>query len=156
MAAITVQAEAVTLNGTVNIIETDIIAENGVIHLIDTVLMPLADDGMDDAISSTSRCLRALLGSSTRPKALPPAPLQGERPSRSLRRPTKSSRSCPRGATPLHRQNRSVAMTADELLNTELETPPTETTEDARLTTSRDDIIEDARTPRTGDPSLVQ
>ena len=46
---ITVQAEAVTLNGTVNIIETDIIAENGVIHLIDTVLMPLADDGMDDS-----------------------------------------------------------------------------------------------------------
>ena len=40
-APISVQADAVTLNEVVNIIETDIIAENGVIHLIDMVLMPL-------------------------------------------------------------------------------------------------------------------
>ena len=45
---ISVQAENVTLNGMVNLIETDIIAENGVIHLIDMVLMPMGDDGVGD------------------------------------------------------------------------------------------------------------
>ena len=45
---ISVQAESVTLNGMVNLIETDIIAENGVIHLIDMVLMPMGDDGIGD------------------------------------------------------------------------------------------------------------
>jgi transforming growth factor-beta-induced protein len=45
---ISVQAENATLNGMVNLIETDIIAENGVIHLIDMVLMPMGDDGMGD------------------------------------------------------------------------------------------------------------
>ena len=45
---ISVQAESVTLNGMVNLIETDIIAENGIIHLIDMVLMPMGDDGVGD------------------------------------------------------------------------------------------------------------
>ncbi|MGB5523669.1 MAG: fasciclin domain-containing protein, partial [Polyangiales bacterium] len=43
---ISVQAEKATLNGMVNLIETDIIAENGIIHLIDMVLMPMGDDGV--------------------------------------------------------------------------------------------------------------
>jgi branched-chain amino acid transport system substrate-binding protein len=43
---ITIEAsdDGVVLNGTVNVIETDIMASNGVIHVIDAVLMPGAGD----------------------------------------------------------------------------------------------------------------
>ncbi|MFL5330343.1 MAG: fasciclin domain-containing protein [Gemmataceae bacterium] len=40
--AIAVKDGAVTING-VNVVKTDIICENGVIHIIDAVLMPPAD-----------------------------------------------------------------------------------------------------------------
>ena len=35
-------ASGVLLNGTSNVVKTDILASNGVIHVIDTVLMPSA------------------------------------------------------------------------------------------------------------------
>ena len=41
-AAIEVDAEQVTLNGNVGLVETDIHASNGVIHVIDGVLIPPA------------------------------------------------------------------------------------------------------------------
>ncbi len=41
---ITVQPDALTLNDTVNLVETDLLASNGVIHVIDMVLLPPAPE----------------------------------------------------------------------------------------------------------------
>lgn len=43
--SITVTEEGVVLNDTINVIETDIIADNGVIHIIDGVLVPTLETG---------------------------------------------------------------------------------------------------------------
>ena len=45
---ITVQPEGPTLNETVGLVATDIVAKNGVVHLIDMVLIPPTDDDGDD------------------------------------------------------------------------------------------------------------
>ncbi len=47
---IEVTDSGVVLNGTVNVIITDIEASNGVIHVIDAVLLPPADDLMEDSV----------------------------------------------------------------------------------------------------------
>ncbi len=59
----------------------------------------------------------------------------------------------PEVARRLHRQSQSVAMPADELLNTERETPPTETTEDARLHFTE---VELARSPPPPEPLVSE
>ncbi len=48
--SITVNDDGVFLNDTVQVIITDIAASNGVIHVIDSVLMPPADDMMDESM----------------------------------------------------------------------------------------------------------
>jgi LPXTG-motif cell wall-anchored protein len=50
----------VVLNGTVNVVQTDIFACNGVIHVIDAVLLPPADEPEVPATGSNSTI--ALLG----------------------------------------------------------------------------------------------
>jgi uncharacterized surface protein with fasciclin (FAS1) repeats len=48
--SITVNDEGVFLNDTVQVIITDIVASNGVIHVIDSVLLPPADEMMEESM----------------------------------------------------------------------------------------------------------
>jgi uncharacterized surface protein with fasciclin (FAS1) repeats len=68
--AIAVQDGAVVLNGTTKVVITDIVASNGVIHVIDAVLLPTRGAGEGDYLvkpgDTLSGIAHALLGNSSR------------------------------------------------------------------------------------------
>jgi len=49
----------VVLNGTVNVTTTDVVATNGIIHVIDAVLMPPADEAMDESMDIVDTAIAA-------------------------------------------------------------------------------------------------
>ena len=51
--SITVDGSSVKLNDTVNVIATDVLSCNGIIHAIDAVLLPPADDAVTTAMPAT-------------------------------------------------------------------------------------------------------
>ena len=55
---VTVDGENVLLNGTVKVIKTDIAADNGIIHVIDGVLLPRLNEAGSDAAGSETRDTR--------------------------------------------------------------------------------------------------